>query len=168
MGFVFRKVLFGSVSGSLDWMGYILDLWTGKPTNRHCCSMAIKIRAQSRFGCCISKEHTNYPPKYSFQWDAGEETKIIRTKPEQNTLVCGSKPFILLGGGGGQLTKTTQKPRLFCRRKTQAKAAADAWAAEASEAAKRAKGKVEHGGWKISADDKSGSRNTVGWWKGDV
>lgn len=42
--------------------------------------------------------------------------------------------------------KPTQTPRYFVAENSQAKAAADAWAAEASEAAKRAKGKVEHGG----------------------
>ena len=48
--------------------------------------------------------------------------------------------------GGRSYQKPHQKIKVFLAEKPQAKAAADAWAAEASEAAKRAKGKVEHGG----------------------
>lgn len=57
---------------------------------------------------------------------------------------------------GGEVTKNHTKTTVFLAENSQAKAAADAWAAEASEAAKRAKGKVEHGEWEISPDDETG------------
>ena len=92
-------------------------------------------------------------PKNSKNGTRGKKQKNIWTNLNKHFGLGFQTVHFFLGGS---YQKPTQKTTVFLAEKPQAKAAADAWAAEASEAAKRAKGKVEHGGWEISADDKSG------------
>ena len=134
------------------WIEWGVDLWIEWGISWTCEQETIRIgivvkwllKSEPKVDLAVaSQRNILITPKNSKNGTRGKKQKTF--EPNLNKkLVWGFKPFSFFLGG--QLPKTTRKPRYFVAENSQAKAAADAWAAEASEAAKRAKGKVEHGG----------------------